>query len=176
MGQCHHKGPILTRPPDLGWPKGKGGMTWRRMASERQINSLPGLLAVYMARTNNPLKSTGLESTKCLLCRSCGHLNIRRRWRVSLFCVNFFTRLYVTIFTFFMVLPKFSFLFPPKPTIFPFPHTPVVKTSRLLPYPRPPRWHNFPPSPIHQVTQVAQLPTFPHTPDAPINVVYSTYF
>ena len=49
MGQCHHKGPSLKQePPDLSWPEGKGGTTRRWMASEWQINSLPGLPAVKM--------------------------------------------------------------------------------------------------------------------------------
>ena len=45
MGQCHHKGSSLTRDAE-----GKGGKTRRQMASERQINSLPGLLAIKMIR------------------------------------------------------------------------------------------------------------------------------
>ena len=40
MGRCHHKGPTQ--------PERNGGKTRRRMTSERQINSLPGLLAVKM--------------------------------------------------------------------------------------------------------------------------------
>ena len=50
MGQCHHKGPSLTRDAHLTRPKHKGGKTRRWMTSEWQINSLPGLLAVKMIR------------------------------------------------------------------------------------------------------------------------------
>ena len=50
MGQCHHKGESLSKTPALSRPEGNGGMTRRRMASEWQINSFPGLHAVKMIR------------------------------------------------------------------------------------------------------------------------------
>ena len=44
MGQCHHKGPS----PNLARPEGKGGNPRRQMASEQEINSLPGLIIIII--------------------------------------------------------------------------------------------------------------------------------
>ena len=50
MRQYHRNGPSLTKTLDHIRHEDKGGKTRGRMASERQINSLPGLLAVKMIR------------------------------------------------------------------------------------------------------------------------------
>ena len=50
MGQGLHKGPIYQDTPNLTRPEGKGGKIGLRMASERQINRLPCLLAVKIFR------------------------------------------------------------------------------------------------------------------------------
>ena len=50
MGRCPNKSPSLTKKTDFTRPECKGGKSRRRMASEQQINRLPGLLAVEMIR------------------------------------------------------------------------------------------------------------------------------
>ena len=45
-----HKDPSRTETPDLTRPEGKGRKSRRRMANERYINRLPGLLAIKMIR------------------------------------------------------------------------------------------------------------------------------
>ena len=53
---------VYQETPDLARPEGKGGKTRRRMASERQINSLPGLLMSKLS-----------DSRSALLTDSCTH-------------------------------------------------------------------------------------------------------
>ena len=48
MGQSPIRVQIQKEMPDLTWPEGKGGNSRRRMASELQLNRLPGLLAIKM--------------------------------------------------------------------------------------------------------------------------------
>ena len=51
MLQCYRiRVEVKTQTLDLTRPEGKGGQTRRRVASERQINSLPLLFAVKMIR------------------------------------------------------------------------------------------------------------------------------
>ena len=59
MGQCHHMG-----------PEGKGGKTGRQMASEWQINSLPGLLAVKMIQQQNSLTNRPTHQSTTLMLRA----------------------------------------------------------------------------------------------------------
>ena len=74
MCQCHHEGPSLTRN---AWPHstwGNCGKTRRRMATERQINRLPGLLV-----TKSIWQQISL--TNRLSNQSTTPTNKRRQWR-----------------------------------------------------------------------------------------------
>ena len=66
---------VLQETPHLTRPDRNGDKTRRRMTSERQINSLPGLLSVKMIRHQ-------ISITNRLTYQSTTFTNERRQWRI----------------------------------------------------------------------------------------------